>query len=75
MSVPDTLNYLKSNMIFYSRQSELEINPILYQTTHGIWLDAFDGYYTQSLPAFHSIVYHPNGVVEADINLVNFFGS
>jgi hypothetical protein len=42
MSVPDTLNYLKSNMIFYSRQSELEINPILYQTTHGIWLDAFE---------------------------------
>lgn len=42
MSIPDTLSYLKSNMIFYSRQSELEIDPILYQTTHGIWLDAFE---------------------------------
>jgi hypothetical protein len=33
------------------------------------------GYFTQSLPAFQRKVYHPNGVVEADINLVNFFGS
>jgi hypothetical protein len=34
-----------------------------------------DGYFTQSLPAFQRKVYHPKGVVEADINLVNFFGS
>ena len=33
------------------------------------------GYFTQSLPAFQRKVYHPKGVVEADINLVNFFGS
>jgi hypothetical protein len=33
------------------------------------------GFFTQSLPAFQRKVYHPKGVVEADINLVNFFGS
>ena len=33
------------------------------------------GYFTQSLPVFQRKVYHPKGVVEADINLVNFFGS
>ena len=36
---------------------------------------AKNGYFTQSLPAFQRKVYHPKGVVEADINLVNFFGS
>jgi hypothetical protein len=33
------------------------------------------GYFTQSLPAFQRKVYHPKGAVEADINLVVFFGS
>ena len=41
MSIPDTLSYVKNNLIYYSRQSELELNPVLYQGTHGIWLDAF----------------------------------
>ena len=33
------------------------------------------GYFTQSLPAFQRKVYHPKGGVEADINLVIFFGA
>jgi glyoxylase-like metal-dependent hydrolase (beta-lactamase superfamily II) len=46
-----------------------------------MWIDRnyptnnYPGYFTQSLPAFQRKVYHPKGVVEADINLVNFFGS
>ena len=39
------------------------------------WGEYALGYFTQSLPAFQRKVYHPKGVVEADINLVNFFGS
>jgi hypothetical protein len=43
MSVPDTKSYLVNNMKTYSRQSELELEPIFYNDVNGIWLDAFDG--------------------------------
>lgn len=41
MSVPDQLNYMKSNLKVFTRQSEFENFPILYQQTLGIWLDSF----------------------------------
>lgn len=41
MSVPDTLGYLKENITFYSRQSEYEVNPPLYENSNGIWMDEF----------------------------------
>ena len=42
MSVPDTLDYAKKRLPFFSRQSEYEPVPILYNETSGIWLDAFN---------------------------------
>jgi hypothetical protein len=41
MSLPDTLSYKKSSLNFYSRQSEYEISPYLYDECNGIWLDSF----------------------------------
>jgi hypothetical protein len=41
MSLPDTLLYKKNDLTFYSRQSEFEILPYLYDDCTGIWLDAF----------------------------------
>jgi hypothetical protein len=43
MSLPDTLTYKKNNLNFYSRQSEYELSPYLYDDCSGIWLDAFLG--------------------------------
>jgi hypothetical protein len=42
MSIPDTLGYLKHNLSFFTRQSEYELTPSLYEESKGIWLDCFD---------------------------------
>lgn len=41
MSVPDMLGYIRHNMKLYSRYSEIEPAPALYERTCGIWLDNF----------------------------------
>ncbi|MFL5740268.1 MAG: hypothetical protein ACJ75B_08620 [Flavisolibacter sp.] len=41
MSVPDTLGYQKLGLNFFSRVSEYETSPILFEECAGIWLDAF----------------------------------
>ena len=43
MSVPDTLGYQKLGLKFFSRVSEYEEAPILFDDCAGIWLDAFHG--------------------------------
>lgn len=42
MSIPDTLGYFKNNIPFYTRQSEYETTPSLYEKSEGIWLDCFE---------------------------------
>ncbi len=42
MSIPDTLGYLKNVIPFYTRQSEYELIPSLYEESKGIWLDCFE---------------------------------
>jgi hypothetical protein len=41
MSVPDTLGYLESQLIFYTRYSDIELHPALLNEAAGIWLDNF----------------------------------
>ena len=41
MSVPDMLHYKKLALNFYTRMSEIEIKPVLYNDAKGIWLDEF----------------------------------
>ena len=43
MSVPDTLEYERRNMKFFTRQSELEPHPVLYDSAAGVWMDCFFG--------------------------------
>ena len=43
MSVPDTLAYRAAGMPYYTRHSELEQAPALYDDAAGVWLDAFFG--------------------------------
>ena len=42
MSIPDTIGYLKNDIRFYTRQSEYELTPSLYDSCNGIWLDCFE---------------------------------
>lgn len=41
MSVPDMVVYQKYGVSFYTRQSELEKDPILYGDAVGVWMDMF----------------------------------
>jgi glycerophosphoryl diester phosphodiesterase len=43
MSVPDTLAYAHAGLPFFSRHSDVEPAPALYQQAAGVWLDDFNG--------------------------------
>lgn len=42
MSIPDTITYMEAGLRFFSRESEYELTPILYEKADGIWIDAFE---------------------------------
>lgn len=42
MSVPDTLGYEKNQLKFFTRHSEYEPYPALYEKAKGVWLDCFE---------------------------------
>lgn len=41
MSVPDTLGYSRSQLIFYTRYSDIELHPALLNESAGVWVDNF----------------------------------
>lgn len=41
MSVPDALGYIKNELVFYTRYSDIESQPCLITNASGIWLDNF----------------------------------
>ena len=54
MSIPDSKEYISNNLVFYSRQSEIESDPVFYDFAKGIWLDSFDlQWYTADLIKGH----------------------
>ena len=42
MSIPDTIGFLKKGIKVYTRQSEYENTPPLYNQIDGVWLDEFE---------------------------------
>jgi glycerophosphoryl diester phosphodiesterase len=45
MSVPDSLSYLKHDMLVYTRQSEYETVPSYYPRAKGVLLDEFESHW------------------------------
>lgn len=43
MSVPQMMEYMDSGLIYFTRQSEIEPNPVLYNGAAGVWIDGFLG--------------------------------
>jgi hypothetical protein len=41
MSIPDTLGYVKTGLLYFTRQSEYEPIPALYEHSAGVWMDSF----------------------------------
>ena len=42
MSVPDMIAYIKSGLRVFTRQSDYEQNPVLYEQSQGVWIDGFN---------------------------------
>ncbi|GJD64271.1 phosphodiesterase [Methylobacterium frigidaeris] len=43
MSAPEMVRYRRAGLPYYTRHSDVEPDPILYDKAQGVWLDAFDG--------------------------------
>lgn len=41
MSAPETVRYAEAGLPYFTRHSDIEQSPILYETAAGVWLDAF----------------------------------
>lgn len=54
MSVPDALRYARAGLPYFSRHSEIEPEPALYDDSCGVWLDDFSGgFVTEARIAAH----------------------
>lgn len=42
MSVPDMISYIKAGLRVFTRQSDYEPNPVLYEQSQGVWIDGFN---------------------------------
>lgn len=42
MSGPETVRYAKAGLPFFTRHSDIESVPIMYDEAQGVWLDAFE---------------------------------
>lgn len=42
MSVPDMISYIKHGLRVFTRQSDHEPDPVLYEHSQGVWLDGFN---------------------------------
>lgn len=45
MSVPDTIGYWKRGLSYFTRHSEYEPHPPLYEWASGVWVDEFNGHW------------------------------
>ena len=43
MSIPDLLLYANQNFNTFTRQSDIEVYPVLYEVVQGVWIDCFEG--------------------------------
>lgn len=53
MSVPDTKEYIKKDLPFFSRVSEVEKNPVWLESAKGVWLDSFDSVWFDLSEIYH----------------------
>jgi hypothetical protein len=42
MSVPDMMGYINEGLNVFTRQSEIEVSPVLYEKSKGVWIDCFN---------------------------------
>jgi glycerophosphoryl diester phosphodiesterase len=42
MSLPDMMGYINEGLNVFTRQSEIEVTPLLYEKSKGVWIDCFN---------------------------------
>lgn len=69
MSVPELLAYLREELNSFSRQSEYEKNPSLYEKVNGIWMDEFqEEWITEEIVRNHMINGKQMGIISPEIH-------
>lgn len=43
MSIPQLVEYSKMGLVYFTRQSEVEPEPVMYEDAAGVWIDGFEG--------------------------------
>ena len=71
MSVPQMIEYSEMNIRFFTRQSEYEKNPVMYDQAAGVWIDAFfdDSWITEKLLQDHLTNGKKVCIVSPDLHL------
>ena len=57
MSVPQMLEYRESGVRYFTRQSEIEPTPVLYEDAAGVWLYGWFRKWSPVLPGYPQIFY------------------
>lgn len=70
MAIPDHLKYLnQTNLTCFTRQSDIEATPILYQRSHGVWLDEMQGpWLSQDVLMQHLAQHKPIAIVSPELH-------
>lgn len=70
MSVPQMLEYSEAGIRFFTRESEYEREPALYEKADGVWMDAFadDGWITEELIKKHIASHKKVCIVSPDLH-------
>lgn len=42
MAIPDMISYIKAGIKVFTRQSDFEPDPVLYEQSQGVWVDGFE---------------------------------
>jgi glycerophosphoryl diester phosphodiesterase len=54
MSIPDMLGYASGGLRFFTRHSDVEVQPVLYSKASGVWVDSlFSDWVTEDVLAAH----------------------
>jgi hypothetical protein len=55
MSIPQMIEYREKGLKYFARQSEYEVEPVLYDDATGVWIDAFieESWITEELLSGH----------------------
>jgi hypothetical protein len=55
MSIPEMLLYSREKFIFFTRQSEYESIPALYEEAGGVWMDCFNSCWIKTEDIFNNL--------------------